>query len=131
MQKMMAVGMTAMMCASMLAGCGKENNEQTGTSGKVTDAAAETKAQGGEGTTLTIGFWGSSGEDKAVLAAAEGIQEAVPGVKEIQIEQYPGADDFYQKLPGQIAAGTAPDLIIATNEQHLQLIADGLLVPLG
>lgn len=135
MRKMIALGLGMAMCVSLTTGC------QSG--GTKKDTAAETKAAdaadaadaanaeaSGDGVTLTIGFWGSSGEDKAVKAAAEGIQEAVPGVAGIEIEQYPGADDFYQKLPGQIAAGTAPDLIIATNEQHLQLIADGLLLPL-
>lgn len=111
-KKALGLGTAAALSMTMLAGYGA--------------APVEAKAD----DVLTIGFWGSSGEDEAVKKAAEGIAEAVPGVKEIKMEQYPGADDFYQKLPGQIAAGTAPDLIIATNEQHLQLIVDGLLLPL-
>ena len=51
-------------------------------------------------------------------------------MKEVKLEQYSTVNDFYDKLPLQIAAGTAPDIIIATNEQHLQLIVDGALVDL-
>ena len=147
-KKGLSVMLCAAMAASLLAGCGGGNKPAETTAAPAateapTEAAkaedtksagessqAESGSEDGKGITLTVGFWGSSGEDKAVQAAAEGIKEAVPGVAEIKMEQYPGADDFYQKLPGQIAAGTAPDLIIATNEQHLKLIVDGLLLPL-
>lgn len=133
------VGLSVMLAASAMSGCSKAGNEEAvkteaakaeDTKSAGESSQAESGSEDGKGITLTVGFWGSSGEDKAVQAAAEGIKEAVPGVAEIKMEQYPGADDFYQKLPGQIAAGTAPDLIIATNEQHLKLIVDGLLLPL-
>ena len=42
-----------------------------------------------EGATITVGFWGSSGEDKAIDAALEGVLEAIPGVKEVKKVQYP------------------------------------------
>lgn len=83
-----------------------------------------------EGATITVGFWGSSGEDKAIDAALEGVLEAIPGVKEVKKVQYPSANDFYEKLPGQFVAGTAPDVVVATNEWHLQLIDNGVLAPL-
>ena len=83
-----------------------------------------------EGATITVGFWGSSGEDKAIDAALEGVLEAIPGVKEVKKVQYPSANDFYEKLPGQFVAGTAPDVVVATNERHLQLIDNGVLAPL-
>lgn len=140
MKKIVSLCSVSALCVAMAAGCGNNAGKETESKGtnaaanEVTqsedtgsEAAAQTSA---ESVTLTIGFWGSAGEDKAVQKAAEGIAAAVPGVKEVKMEQYPGTDDFYQKLPGQIAAGTAPDMIIATNEQHLQLIADGLLLPM-
>lgn len=83
-----------------------------------------------EGATITVGFWGSSGEDKAIDAALEGVLEAIPGVKEVKKVQYPSTNDFYEKLPGQFVAGTAPDVVVATNERHLQLIDNGVLAPL-
>ena len=83
-----------------------------------------------EGATITVGFWGSSGEDKAIDAALEGVLEAIPGIKEVKKVQYPSTNDFYEKLPGQFVAGTAPDVVVATNERHLQLIDNGVLAPL-
>ena len=115
------VGLSVMLAASAMSGCSKAGNEDAvkteaakaeDTKSAGESSQAESGSEDGKGITLTVGFWGSSGEDKAVQAAAEGIKEAVPGVAEIKMEQYPGADDFYQKLPGQIAAGTAPDLIV-------------------
>lgn len=79
---------------------------------------------------LTVGFWGSSGEDKSVEASLKGVTEHVKGVTEVKLEQYSTLADFYEKLPGQIAARTAPDIIISSNEQHLQLIDYNVLLPL-
>ncbi len=114
MKTFMSLGLAAVLSMGLLAGCGNSENANSG-------------AKSGDGTVLTVGFWGSSGEDKAVEASLEGVEDAVEGVSEVKLEQYSTVNDFYDKLPGQIAAGTAPDIIIATNEQHLQLIADGAL----
>lgn len=116
---MLALGLAVMTSMSLFAGCG--NSESSGNDKK--------EASESDGV-LTVGFWGSSGEDKAVEASLKGVEEAVDGVKEVKLEQYSTVNDFYEKLPGQIAAGTGPDIIIATNEQHLQLIADGVLAEL-
>ncbi len=116
-KKIMSLGLVAAMTASILAGCGNRSNEDG------------SESEGSDGV-LTVGFWGSSGEDKAVKASLEGVEDAVEGVAEVKLEQYSTVDDFYSKLPGQVAAGTAPDIVIATNEQHLQLIADGALASL-
>ncbi|NLO83900.1 MAG: sugar ABC transporter substrate-binding protein [Clostridiales bacterium] len=87
-------------------------------------------AESAEKVTLTVGYWGSSGEDKAFAKAIEGIMEQFPEVGEVKLQQYPGVADFYQRLPGEIAAGTAPDIVNITNEQHLQLIDQGLVIAL-
>ena len=79
-----------------------------------------------EGATITVGFWGSSGEDKAIDAALEGVLEAIPGVKEVKQVQYPSANDFYEKLPGQFVAGTAPDALgwqLGMSEEELNTTA--------
>lgn len=117
-KRLLTLGITAVTAASLLAGCGKSADEKK-----------DTKKSESDGI-LTVGFWGSSGEDEAVKASLEGVEEAVEGLKEVKLEQYSTVNDFYDKLPGQIAAGTAPDIIIATNEQHLQLIADGAVAEL-
>lgn len=120
-KRILALSLMATMGMTMLAGCGNDKEADTGTGDKETS-----KSSG----VLTVGFWGSSGEDEAVKASLEGVENKVDGVKEVKLEQYSTVNDFYDKLPGQIAAGTAPDIIIATNEQHLQLIADGALAEL-
>ena len=113
-KRLCATGLVTVMSMSLLAGCGSSSDK------------GSTKTSKNDGV-LTVGFWGSSGEDKAVEAAIDGVEDEVDGVKEVKLEQYSTVNDFYDKLPGQIAAGTAPDIIIATNEQHLQLIEDGAL----
>lgn len=113
-KKFFSIGLCAALATGMLAQC------------SYADGNLEKSGDG----VLSVGFWGSSGEEKAVQASLEGVQDAVEGVKEVKLEQYSTVNDFYEKLPGQVAAGTAPDIIIATNEQHLQLIDDGALIPL-
>ena len=115
-KKILSLAMAGAMIIGLLAGC--DNSEPV-------DDSPETPTE----VEITVGFWGSSGEDKAIEAALEGVEEAVPGVT-IELAQYPSANDFYEKLPGQFVAGTAPDVIVATNERHLQLIDSGALAPL-
>ena len=139
-KRVLGIGLVATMGVTLLSGCGSsgdskttgaQNSETTIAGAQSVDDSKNTETQTSKGdAVLTVGFWGSSGEDKAVEASLEGVSEAVEGVKEVKLEQYSTVNDFYEKLPGQIAAGTAPDIIIATNEQHLQLIADGVLAPL-
>lgn len=79
--------------------------------------------------TIVLGYWGDAGETDAYKKAIEGIESAVPGVK-VELAHYSGTADFWDSLPGQIAAGTAPDIIAPTNEGHLSYIAEGLFLPL-
>lgn len=117
-KRLLTLGLAMTTSMSLLAGCGNTKSEGGNADSSKSDGV------------LTVGFWGSSGEDKAVEASLEGVENEVDGVKEVKLEQYSTLSDFYDKLPGQIAAGTAPDIIIATNEQHLQLISDGALAEL-
>lgn len=48
----------------------------------------------------------------------------------VEFQKYPTDSDFWNNLPAQIAAKTAPDFISMTNELYLPYIRDGLLVPL-
>jgi multiple sugar transport system substrate-binding protein len=79
---------------------------------------------------LVFGFWGDSGEIKAYENAIKGFENIMPNV-EIEIAQYPSTADFWTNLPGQIAAGTAPDVIASTNEGHMSYIVDGQFLPLN
>ena len=79
-----------------------------------------------EGITLRLGLWANAGELEGWNKSIQGIAEAVPGVKEIEIVHYPSTGDFWASIPSQMAAGTAPDLVIVTNENAYQYIADNM-----
>lgn len=87
------------------------------------------KVKSEESVTIRVGYWGDSGETEAFKKAIEGVEKVVPGVK-VELQHYPGTADFWDSLPGQVAAGTAPDIIAPTNEGHLSYIDSGLFLPL-
>lgn len=57
-----------------------------------------------------------------------GMEEAI-GVN-VEFQKYPTDADFWNNIPAQIAAKTAPDFIELSNELYLPYINDGLVVPL-
>lgn len=77
---------------------------------------------------MTIGVWADD-ERGRLEAAFEGIEEEL-GIK-VEFMQYPSDSDFWNNIPAQIAAGTAPDMISCTNEHYLQYIDQGLFEPLN
>lgn len=87
----------------------------------------EAKNDTGEAVTLTIGIW-SDDESQRLEKAFEGIEDDL-GIK-IEFLKYPSDSDFWDNIPAQIAAGTAPDIISCTNEHYLQYIEQGLFEPL-
>lgn len=136
-KKVLSSALVGILCFSMLSACGNsgEKTSQNTTSETPSESSLPEKSEGDdksstEGVTLVLGYWGSSGEDKAYALAVEGIKDKYPNIKEVKLQQYPGVAEFYQRLPGEIAAGTAPDIVSITNEQHLQLVDQGLLLPL-
>ena len=111
-----AVGLSAV----MLTGCA---------SSSAAASASSTTDSANEKVTITFGYWGDSGETEAYTKAIEGIENEIPNV-EVKLQHYPGTKDFWDSLPGQIAAGTAPDIIAPTNENHLYYISEGLFLPM-
>lgn len=91
------------------------------------EEAVEAKNDNGEVVTLTVGTW-SIDESARLKAAFEGTEEAI-GVA-VEFLEYPSDSDFWNNIPAQIAAGTAPDIIACTNEHYLQYIEMGLFEPL-
>lgn len=104
---------------TILAGCGKKeatNNDQAGgTSNKP--------------VTVSLGFWGTAQDLGIYQQAAKDITAENPNIK-LEIKQYPSSDDFWNTLPGEIAAGVAPDLIKLSNEGAFEYIDKGLFDPL-
>lgn len=90
-------------------------------------AVVEAENDKGEAVTLTLGVW-SDDETKRLEAAFDGMEEEI-GIK-MEFLKYPSDSDFWDNIPAQIAAGTAPDIISCTNEHYLQYIEQGLFEPL-
>lgn len=104
----------------------KETPNGQETPGKT--AVVEGKESGGKGEIITVGIW-SDEEKKRLEAAFAGI-EAELGFK-VEFMNYPSDSDFWDNIPAQIAAGTAPDIISCTNEHYLQYIDQGLFESLN
>lgn len=103
-----------------LAACGGKN-----------DASGSGQAAGGSAkkTTITMGFWGTAQDLKTYQAAADSISKQYPNI-ELKIKQYPSSDQFWSTLPGEIAAGVAPDFIKLSNEGAYEYVNKGLFAPL-
>ena len=113
----------AMIASVSLSGCGKEQpNTNTGNSSAVDKEV--------EDVTLRLGYWGNAEDVKAYEIGIKGIEEVEPGLS-IELQQYPTTDDFWNNLPAQIAAKTAPDIISVTNELYLEFIENDLYLPLN
>lgn len=106
--------------ASGLAACGNNATNQAG--------GASGGSSGGK-STITMGFWGTAQELKVYQDAAAAISEKYPNI-ELKVKQYPSSDQFWNMLPGEIAAGVAPDFIKISNEGALEYINKGLFAPL-
>lgn len=74
----------------------------------VAEEAVEANNDNGEIITLTVGTW-SADESARLKAAFEGTEEAL-GIA-VEFLEYPSDSDFWNNIPAQIAAGTAPDII--------------------
>lgn len=90
-------------------------------------AVVEAENDKGETVTLTLGVWADD-ETSRLEAAFEKMEEEI-GIK-VEFLKYPSDSDFWDNIPAQIAAGTAPDIISCTNEHYLQYIEQGLFEPL-
>ena len=89
-------------------------------------AVVEAKNDTGDVVTLTIGVWADD-EAGRLEKTFEGIEEDL-GIR-VEFLKYPSDSDFWDNIPAQIAAGTAPDIISCTNEHYLQYIDQGLFEP--
>lgn len=128
-KKLLSFVLASAMLTALVSGCTPSTPAVSPSSTSGTTAASPSSTPAAEPVTITFGYWGDSGETEAYQKAIEGIEAAIPGVK-VELAHYAGTADFWDSLPGQIAAGTAPDIIAPTNEGHLSYIADGLFLPM-
>lgn len=119
------ISATLILCLALLVGltaCGGGKADNTADQGKDNEAA-------GEKVTVNMGFWGTAQDLKVYQDAAEHISEQYPDI-ELKIKQYPSSEQFWNTLPGEIAAGVAPDFIKISNEGAFEYINKGLFTPL-
>ena len=125
-KKLLALFLAAAMVGTA-AGC-SQNGGSGASSGEASEASqssGESQEPSGEVVTIRMGSWTDASEHEAALA---GIEEAI-GIK-VEFQKYPTDADFWNNLPAQIAAKTAPDFVAIPNELYLPYIYDGLIVPL-
>lgn len=126
MKKRVLTFILACIMAGTAAGC-SENNAGNGENKSNTSKEGST-ATSGETVTVRMGGWGSTFEEDT-NPAIEGMEEAI-GIK-VELQKYPTTSDFWDNIPAQIAAKTAPDFVSLTNELYLPYINEGLIVPLN
>ena len=108
MKKMAALGMTAILGASMLAGCG----------------GSDSGSGSGDGTTeISFGIWDEN-QRPAMEALAEAYEEENQDVSiSIQLTPYKGGE-YWTKLEAAAGGGTAPD-VFWINVLHLDSYVEG------
>lgn len=130
--KVLALLLTVSLIFSIvLTGCG-EKKETGDTTAVASSAPAEKTADQTEPAkeiTIRYGMWGSEAEINAQKENAKGSENVYPGLK-IEVAAYPDSATFWQKLPAEIAAKTAPDLLSLSNEGYYEYVAKGNFVPI-
>lgn len=118
-----------MMASVVLTGCGKAAEP-------VNTAEPSTPAESSSGeqeevkdVTIRFGLWGSEKEISVYTDVAKGSEEQFPGLK-LEMQTYPSSADFWNQLPAQIAAKTAPDIVKLTNEGAYEYISKGMFAPI-
>ena len=126
-KKFLALFLAAAMVGAV-AGCSQNGGSGASSGGEsgASQSSGESQEPSGEVVTIRMGGWGNCQDEHEV--GTIGMEEAI-GVK-VEFQKYPTDSDFWNNLPAQIAAKTAPDFIALMNELYLPYINDGLVVPL-
>ena len=126
-KKLLALFLAAAMVGTA-AGCSQNGSSGTSSGGEsgASQSSGESQEPSGEVVTIRMGGWGNFQDEHET--GTIGMEEAI-GVK-VEFQKYPTDSDFWNNLPAQIAAKTAPDFIALNNELYLPYINDGLVVPL-
>ncbi|EPR14049.1 ABC transporter substrate-binding protein [Ruminiclostridium papyrosolvens] len=124
--KAMSLLVSSCLVVSMgLSGCGSSDSQQASDK----SAAATSSSAPVKEVTYKVGYF-SEQYTSTYEKACEGIEKVLPGVK-VEPMMYPTDKDYWDNLPAQVAAGTAPDLAAMTNEKYLDFISNGLMLPLN
>ncbi|HHW22718.1 MAG TPA: sugar ABC transporter substrate-binding protein [Clostridiaceae bacterium] len=120
-----------MMIAVVLTGCGNQAKPagETKSPSAEPSKSPETSAEAPKEVTVRFGLWGSDKEITTYTEVSKGIEEMFPGLK-LEMQPYPSSADFWNQLPAQIAAKTAPDIVKLTNEGSYEYIEKGMFAPI-
>lgn len=125
MKRIAALGLSAVLAATALAGCGSSSSTSTSTDSSASTgdtAAADTSTSTGDKVKLTLGSWTSQPEVLQDLIDAYEAEN--PNVEiDIQITPYKGGE-YWTKLEASAGGGTAPD-VFWLNVLHIDSYADG------
>lgn len=129
--KVIAILTTLVMLLSIgFTGCGGgKPAENAAKSDEQKSTTNEAPKQEVKEVTVRYGMWGGEEEQKIAKENAADSEKAFPGLK-IEVTPYPDSVTFWQQLPAQVAAKTAPDIIQLTNEGHIEYIVKGAFAPL-
>lgn len=115
-KRILAAGLSIMVAATLLTGCGGSESSSTGSDGGTqnadeNEAAQGTESSGGEssGDTLRISWWGNQTRNDGTVAAIELYESLHPEVK-IQYE-FSDWSGYWDKMSTQAAGGTMPDIV--------------------
>ena len=125
-KKILVSLLTAAVTLSMLAGCGKKPEDNSGTdSGNNAGSTQESNSEEGDGevsvseeeVTLTFGFFGDDPEAEMKMGLANAYMDAHPNVK-IEFEYCTGAD-YLTKLQTWFSSEETPDVFALARGQVL------------
>lgn len=130
-KKVISLLVALIMLASIgLTGCGNQAQPAVDTPSPSNNTASNTPEQPQvEDVTIRFGLWGSDKEISTYTEVAKGSEAAYPGLK-LEMQTYPSSADFWNQLPAQIAAKTAPDIVKLTNEGAFEYIEKGMFAPI-
>lgn len=121
MKKIIALALSAVMTAGLLAGCGTKEDKPSSTAPESTDSKVSTVSTGDEATelegTLKISTWDLDTQMTYVQTLADDFMAKHPKVK-IEIMDTP-ADDYNTKLMTNLSGGAAADVIIVKELSEL------------
>ena len=122
-KKLLAMFLAAAMVGTAV-GCSQNGGSGTssGEASEASQSSGESQEPSGEVITLRCGGWGriDTEHEPGVIGMAEAI-----GIN-VEFQKYPTDADFWNNLPAQIAAKTAPDFVVISNELYLPYIRDGM-----
>ena len=115
MKKIAALGMSAVMVAGMMAGCGSNSDSSS------SDSKGSSKS--GDKVELTLGIWDENQRDamQKMIDAYEAENDNVS--ISIQLTPYKGGE-YWTKLEASAGGGTAPD-VFWLNVLHLDSYVEG------